>query len=172
MAVDGAWSVWASWTSCSQTCGWGLRRRDRFCIPPQYMGRTCHGEASHTEDCKSKTCPGVFFRVVGWPMPCCIDCLICKLCSGWSVDGMGGLEPLCGHLQLEHQVSNTMQWYAMEAESLKLRNTRSRARSCAAPAFGGFPCPAGKNLQAEKCDLNCPSECFWNFLSCFGAWMK
>ena len=91
-------------------------------------------------------------------MPCCIDCLICKLCSGRSVDGMGRLEPLCGHLQLEHQVSKTIQWYAMEAESLKLRNTRSRARSCAAPAFGGLPCPAGKNLDAEECDLNCPSE--------------
>ncbi|KAH3873540.1 hypothetical protein DPMN_036777 [Dreissena polymorpha] len=44
--VNGGWSYWGSWESCSATCGVGLKLRSRNCtnpIPLAY-GKTCEGD--------------------------------------------------------------------------------------------------------------------------------
>jgi hypothetical protein len=49
--VDGEWSDYGNWSTCSQTCGGGLQQRRRQCDNPSplYGGRDCSGE----EGCKS-----------------------------------------------------------------------------------------------------------------------
>ncbi|CAH2311914.1 hemicentin-1 isoform X2 [Pelobates cultripes] len=57
--VDGKWSVWGSWTSCSLSCGGGIRQRTRDCSnpTPQYGGHTCEGNALENEVCNGDLCP-------------------------------------------------------------------------------------------------------------------
>ncbi|KAG8556198.1 hypothetical protein GDO81_017962 [Engystomops pustulosus] len=57
--VDGKWSVWGSWTSCSLSCGGGLRQRFRECSnpAPQYGGHKCEGKEYENEFCNGDLCP-------------------------------------------------------------------------------------------------------------------
>ncbi|ELU09349.1 hypothetical protein CAPTEDRAFT_49367, partial [Capitella teleta] len=56
--VDGQWSVWTSYGSCSVTCGTGYRARTRACNspPPQYNGKQCQGRSVETLVCSSTRC--------------------------------------------------------------------------------------------------------------------
>ena len=60
ISVDGAWSTWEPWESCSTSCGPGTRLRKRKCDnpEPQYGGQPCPGDSSETEDCNDLSCPG------------------------------------------------------------------------------------------------------------------
>ena len=60
MAVDGNWTGWGAWTSCTKTCGLGYRKRSRSCAnpPPQYGGSGCVGLNDQVEHCKDKSCKG------------------------------------------------------------------------------------------------------------------
>ncbi|XP_031566332.1 uncharacterized protein LOC116301420 [Actinia tenebrosa] len=53
------WSDWASWSSCSATCGGGSQSRTRTCTnpPPANDGRSCEGTSSETKSCATNTCP-------------------------------------------------------------------------------------------------------------------
>ena len=58
--VDGSWTQWSSWSSCSRTCGVGSRTRTRSCTnpAPQGGGADCVGSTSGTESCNIVACPG------------------------------------------------------------------------------------------------------------------
>lgn len=58
-SVDGVWSSWSRWSSCSVTCSWGTRLRTRICDnpPPQYGGKPCFGGGIGTEICYLGSCP-------------------------------------------------------------------------------------------------------------------
>ncbi|XP_022785409.1 A disintegrin and metalloproteinase with thrombospondin motifs adt-1-like [Stylophora pistillata] len=58
--VDGNWTSWGAWTSCTKTCGLSYRKRSRSCAnpPPQYGGSGCVGLNDQVERCKDKPCPG------------------------------------------------------------------------------------------------------------------
>ena len=59
--VDGGWSVWGSWTSCSKTCGTGTRSRTRTCDnpAPAHGGEDCQGSDYDTGDCNTTPCQGI-----------------------------------------------------------------------------------------------------------------
>lgn len=61
MAVDGNWTSWGAWTSCTKTCGQSYRKRSRSCAnpPPQYGGSGCVGLNDQVEHCKDKPCKGL-----------------------------------------------------------------------------------------------------------------
>ncbi|XP_067016400.1 SCO-spondin-like isoform X2 [Acropora muricata] len=57
-SVNGRWSKWAVWSSCSKTCGSGTQIRVRSCTnpPPKYEGK-CVGPNIQTKSCLVKRCP-------------------------------------------------------------------------------------------------------------------
>ena len=58
LAVDGFWSRWGSWSSCSTTCDPGIRMRIRGCgsPPPSHGGAYCDGQSTLAEVCMEEEC--------------------------------------------------------------------------------------------------------------------
>ncbi|XP_053403584.1 thrombospondin-1-like [Mercenaria mercenaria] len=56
--VHGGWSAWASWGSCSVTCGVGTQRRDRACSNPypKRFGDHCFGDSRDDKICIANAC--------------------------------------------------------------------------------------------------------------------
>ncbi|XP_060071250.1 uncharacterized protein LOC132551155 [Ylistrum balloti] len=56
--IDGAWTNWGSWSTCTVTCGGGSSTRTRSCTnpSPQYGGVNCPNSASETMDCNTQSC--------------------------------------------------------------------------------------------------------------------
>nr|CAD7569690.1 unnamed protein product [Timema californicum] len=56
--VDGNWSPWGDWSTCSVSCGPGYRRRYRTCTnpEPQFRGAPCDGENLQVEKCSGSNC--------------------------------------------------------------------------------------------------------------------
>ncbi|XP_067022326.1 uncharacterized protein [Acropora muricata] len=57
--VNGRWTTWRSWGSCSKTCGRGLQSRTRSCFPPPlHGGKDCIGRNMEVRTCNLRPCPG------------------------------------------------------------------------------------------------------------------
>ena len=52
--VDGGWTSWGQWTTCSQPCH-GLTQRTRYCTNPT-GGGPCPGHSSETRNCHFNSC--------------------------------------------------------------------------------------------------------------------
>lgn len=61
--VDGNWSAWTPFSSCSNTCGDGIKSRHRTCSNPAPLhgGKFCSGTKTETMTCSDGPCPGLFF---------------------------------------------------------------------------------------------------------------
>uniref|UniRef100_A0A3B3S0B7 Adhesion G protein-coupled receptor B1 n=1 Tax=Paramormyrops kingsleyae TaxID=1676925 RepID=A0A3B3S0B7_9TELE len=55
--LDGAWTEWSRWTSCSTTCSNGTMQRTRECNGPSYGGAECRGDWLDTQNCFLADCP-------------------------------------------------------------------------------------------------------------------
>ena len=55
--VDGRWSLWGQWSTCSKSCGPGEQERKRECNNPQPSngGKQCEGDAKQTQSCTTNT---------------------------------------------------------------------------------------------------------------------
>ena len=56
----GQWGPWNGFSSCSVTCGEGIRHRERNCSnpPPTNGGLDCIGNYTFAETCEIQACPG------------------------------------------------------------------------------------------------------------------
>ncbi|KAK4327802.1 hypothetical protein Pmani_001728, partial [Petrolisthes manimaculis] len=57
--IHGNWGEWLAWSTCSRTCGVGVRSSTRHCNspPPSHGGQYCTGERVRYESCIMKQCP-------------------------------------------------------------------------------------------------------------------
>ena len=57
-SVDGGFSNWGSWGTCTVTCGGGTQVRTRSCSSPapQYGGALCAGATSQSQACNTQVC--------------------------------------------------------------------------------------------------------------------
>ncbi|XP_022801546.1 uncharacterized protein LOC111339216 [Stylophora pistillata] len=64
--VNGGWSGWRRWSSCSRSCGGGTQRRVRTCTnpPPRNGGSTCPGRNILVRSCNTNRCPGCVERSI------------------------------------------------------------------------------------------------------------
>ena len=67
--VNGGYTEWSKWSSCSVTCGGGTIKRQRNCTnpSPQFGGKDCSGSGPElvTQQCNPQKCPGTV-RFVIW----------------------------------------------------------------------------------------------------------
>ncbi|CAD5120054.1 DgyrCDS8636 [Dimorphilus gyrociliatus] len=56
--VDGNWSPWGSWSSCSHSCDPGVKFREKLCNSPkpQWGGKDCVGIHRDYQSCQVKAC--------------------------------------------------------------------------------------------------------------------
>ena len=59
VVVNCDWSNWSRWTSCSKSCGGGIREKTRRVqTPARNGGVPCSGSGSQIESCNDQDCPG------------------------------------------------------------------------------------------------------------------
>ncbi|XP_066912653.1 uncharacterized protein [Clytia hemisphaerica] len=58
VTINGGWTSYTDWTSCSQTCGGGTQTRRRYCRNPvaQDGGRVCSGQDTQSKSCNTFSC--------------------------------------------------------------------------------------------------------------------
>ncbi|XP_065653689.1 A disintegrin and metalloproteinase with thrombospondin motifs adt-1-like isoform X2 [Hydra vulgaris] len=56
--VNGKWSLWSSWSACSQPCNGGVKSRFRSCSnpTPKYGGLNCNGKNKKIHKCNLQKC--------------------------------------------------------------------------------------------------------------------
>ncbi|XP_065641517.1 uncharacterized protein LOC105843224 [Hydra vulgaris] len=56
--LNGNWSLWSSWSLCSQPCGGGLHSRFRSCSNPvpKFGGQNCNGSVEEFTNCTTHNC--------------------------------------------------------------------------------------------------------------------
>ncbi|EDO33872.1 predicted protein, partial [Nematostella vectensis] len=56
--LNGGWSSWSNWTACNETCGGGVKSRNRTCTrpSPRYGGADCQGEGDEIKSCRTFKC--------------------------------------------------------------------------------------------------------------------
>ncbi|XP_060580102.1 thrombospondin-1-like, partial [Ruditapes philippinarum] len=56
--ANGGWTDWGQWSTCSVTCGDGLKSRSRTCTnpSPSPLGTYCDGDSSEVVSCRKSNC--------------------------------------------------------------------------------------------------------------------
>ena len=57
----GEWTTWSSWSTCSKSCGQGLKSRNRDCKGPwhpNYLKYKCRGAKDESQSCSVQDCTG------------------------------------------------------------------------------------------------------------------
>ena len=176
--LDGIWSSWTQWTSCSKTCSNGTRTRNRTCSnpPPQYGGKICSGNSSDIKYCNLRSCPldGIWSSWTQWTS-CSKTCSngtrtrnrTCgnpppqyggKTCSGNSSDIKYCNLRSC---PLDGIWALWTQWTSCSKTCSNGTRTRNRTCTNPPPQFGGKNC-SGETSEIEGCHRRiCPIHGQW-----------
>uniref|UniRef100_A0A8W8ILJ9 IgGFc-binding protein N-terminal domain-containing protein n=1 Tax=Magallana gigas TaxID=29159 RepID=A0A8W8ILJ9_MAGGI len=172
--IDGVWSSWGSYGTCTVTCGGGTQTRSRSCSnpTPQYGGASCAGSTTSSQSCNSHNCPidGGLTNWGSWGT-CSVSCgggtqVRTRSCTNPSPQ-YGGAQ--CSGATSQNQTCNTQvciidgawaNWGAWGTCSVSCGGgKRSRARTCTdpKPANGGREC-SGASSDLEDCNsAACPT---------------
>ncbi|XP_062508236.1 A disintegrin and metalloproteinase with thrombospondin motifs adt-1-like [Corticium candelabrum] len=175
-AVDGSWSVWTLWSSCSASCSYGTSTRERECNSPSPScgGSSCSGSLRLTKSCYAGCCPlrGGWGSWSSW-----------SSCSAWCGYGTRSNErecnspsPSCGGSSCSGSSRSTKScyagccpvrggwssWYSWSSCSTSCSyGSRTRRRSCSSPSprCGGSSC-SGSSVITGSCYAGCcPGKC-------------
>ncbi|XP_022799542.1 SCO-spondin-like [Stylophora pistillata] len=177
--VDGGWSDWSEWNSCSKSCGTGLQERSRSCTQPAplHSGKPCEGESLENRGCNTHSCPvdGAWSSWSTW-----------TFCSQSCGNGVKERFRNCTQPAPSHGGKNcqgdAQEKHECNAHSCPVNggwsvwsswsdcgktcggSVRERTRSCTNPPpfFGGKGCGA-HNHETKECALNkCPVHGGWS----------
>ncbi|XP_077287306.1 hemicentin-1-like [Arctopsyche grandis] len=157
--IDGGWSSWSDWTSCSVRCGPGSKKRYRTCTnpPPKYGGLTCQGPNDEQGVCQGSQC-SKWSNWTPWSA-CSVSCGKGMRTRSRSCDGpidtcLGNYTEVTYCLQRYCPVDGGWgQWNAWSSCSSSCGvGQRKRIRECnqPIPKWKGKSCK-GANLQIEQC---------------------
>ncbi|CAB3990632.1 A disintegrin and metallo ase with thrombospondin motifs adt-1-like isoform X2, partial [Paramuricea clavata] len=184
--VNGGWSTWSSWTSCSTTCNAGSQMRSRNCSNPvpKHGGKDCKGTNTMTKKCMV--------------VPCKVD-------GGWSAwsdfgacsvscgTGVKYKTRMCNNPMAEHGgkecEGNSQYRTKCDMPPCKVNGGWSvwspwtpcsttcnagvqwRARGCTdpVPKHGGNDCQGNSTMMKECMMVPCKVDGGWSCWSDFGA---
>ncbi|OWF34851.1 Hemicentin-1 [Mizuhopecten yessoensis] len=176
--VDGLFNEWNEWGDCSETCGDGLRLRERTCDGPYNGGLNCSGEWTDVGDCNLRPCPvdGNFTEWMDWS-----ECS--RTCGGGNrtrerdCEGtMYGGKPCEGEYNQtegcnphECPIDGVWElWGTWGQCSVTCANgTQWRDRECVGPFYGGANCTGPTNDSQDCYPRPCPVAGVWET---WGSW--
>ncbi|XP_054770254.2 uncharacterized protein LOC129278063 isoform X2 [Lytechinus pictus] len=176
--VDGNFTRWSAWSSCSESCGNGTQTRNRTCTdpPPSNGGADCTGPSTETQVCNTQACPapvdGNFTQWSTWTV-CTVTCgtgvqLRTRTCTN-PPPSNGGAS--CTGPLFENRPCNTQscpppvdgnftQWSTWSSCSESCGNgTQTRNRTCTdpPPSNGGADC-TDPSTETQVCNTQaCPA---------------
>eukprot|EP00105_Crassostrea_gigas_P005928 XP_011419685.1 PREDICTED: coadhesin isoform X2 [Crassostrea gigas] len=180
--IDGGFSLWGAWSSCTVSCGGGTLLRSRSCTNPSplFGGKNCTGNTEQIIDCNIQLCPidGKYGDWTTWSQ-CSNSCgggskLRLRRCDN-PLPQNGGKQ--CNGINEDHLHCNTQpcpvdghfsEWGTWTLCSHSCGGgikTRFRLCNDPFPAFGGRNC-SGSFQQFFQCNpLPCPIDgglSIWN----------
>lgn len=171
-AVDGSWSGWTEWSTCSDNCINGHKSRTRYCVNPrpENGGAPCIGKDFEMQPCSnpelcSKSTNGEWSEWTEWS-ECSAKCGFAfqtrhRFCNnpkpsggGAPCIGLATMSLLCSmkpcRAAIDGQWSSWNEWSACSVDCGI--GTKMRTRTCTVPpsAEGGYPC-SGANSEESRC---------------------
>ncbi|VDI00055.1 Hypothetical predicted protein, partial [Mytilus galloprovincialis] len=177
--VDGNWTDWSVWSTCSHSCGRGFQSRNRTCSNPvpQFGGKECLGNATDDDICNLHNCP-VDGNWSGWSEweACSFTCgggikTRNRTCSNPEPQ-FGGNQCLGNDTFISNCADdpcpingNWTDWsYWNECSVTCGGGIKVRERNCSnpIPQYGGESC-LGNSTNTELCNEDpCPIEGNWS----------
>nr|XP_022339841.1 semaphorin-5B-like isoform X4 [Crassostrea virginica] len=187
--IDGQWTSWGSYGSCTVTCGGGLQSRSRSCTNPAplYGGASCAGSSSSSQACNTHNCP-IDGNWGSWGSygSCTVTCgggtqQRSRSCNS-PAPQYGGAN--CAGSGVSSQSCNThncpidgawSSWGAYGTCSVTCGGgTQSRPRTCTnpTPQFGGASC-VGASSSSQDCNTQvCIIDGSWGAWAAWGSCTK
>lgn len=152
---------WGEWDPCSETCGLGMRRRERMVKMPPIDGSMCKTEVAEVEKCMMPECHTIPCMLTPWS-----DWSDCSVTCGRGIrtrQRMLKSDPTECSEELEQtekcmlpecpidcMVSEWSEWSECNKSCGKGHTIRTRMIKLE-PQFGGSPCP--ETIQRKKCKI-------------------
>ena len=179
-SLNGGYTEWSEWGSCSKECGEGIASRRRNCTNPTpgFIGKTCLelnlGPPIEEKKCKDKECPidggfGEWGTFGECNKPCGVDGVKKRVRACWNPQPRFGGKDCEGHAE-ETQACNLIpcpvdggfsKWAAYGAcDKTCGPGVKRRTRTCTnpPPAHGGKNC-VGAVDEIQVCnDKPCPVD--------------
>ncbi|OWF39337.1 coadhesin-like [Mizuhopecten yessoensis] len=184
--VDGNWGPWFGWTSCSESCGGGVREREKTCNypPPSHGGRDCPGEPREEQDCNEDPCPidggwGAWSHYSLCSVTCGSGAMTrTRQCDnptpqhgGKNCPGSGRDSRRCTSRQCPQHGGWSLwgSWNKCPVTCGVGQRTRTRECNSPRPLFGGRRCD-GRAEEVLRCDAGrpCPRNGGWSSWTDFG----
>lgn len=183
--INGGYTDWSNWTTCSSTCGEGTQVRTRSCTnpAPENGGNYCSGSPIEARSCNSsQPCPinGNWIAWSGWS-DCSGTCgsgsrSRTRLCSnppptngGQQCEGLAVEVENCS-TNIECPVDGVWGNWSLTVSCFGICGTGVEiyTRNCTQPIAGGLIC-AGPSRQERACNLSrpCPINGGWGNWSSF-----
>eukprot|EP00993_Chasmostoma_nieuportense_P005588 NODE_620_length_2008_cov_220.447103_g576_i0.p1 GENE.NODE_620_length_2008_cov_220.447103_g576_i0~~NODE_620_length_2008_cov_220.447103_g576_i0.p1 ORF type:complete len:643 (-),score=45.94 NODE_620_length_2008_cov_220.447103_g576_i0:79-1953(-) len=185
-AVNGGWSAWSAFSSCSVTCGTGTQTQTRSCTNPipSGGGLSCVGLSIQSQTCNTQACA----VNGGWSAWSAFSACSATCGTGTQTQTRSCTNPppsaggnSCSGLSIQSQTCNVQScavnggwsaWSAFSTCSVTCGSgTQTQTRSCTnpVPSGGGSSC-VGLSLQSQSCNVAaCPTAAGWSSWGAFGA---
>ena len=193
VSVDGKYTDWSNFTSCTVSCGTGTRTRHRSCTnsSPKQDGEDCIGKSTQIESCSLRHCP-VDGNYSQWTQftSCSLSCgggktYRSRTCTNPKPE-YGGLN--CSDLGPNQEVKDCnsqpcpinggySEWSKFSACSVTCNSgskTRNRICNNSRPQHGGKDCSVfGPENETLSCFIKvCPVDGNYSNWSAFGTCSK